>query len=201
MKYLFSLLSLLFFVDLEATRLASVEVTDLYKEAEIVILVEIESGQLIKTPKIGCETKYRGKVEEILKGKLVKDSLIDFSSYKRVRLGDKFLIFLSKRSNQINHISSTNSYSYQIDNERKKVCNKLLPKYQVIHSGNAMLKTHYAPITNSKKSFLVYGPVTVPKTMKSYFISMANRPDTCKIYSTCTRVEKESMFNILKRIK
>jgi ribosomal silencing factor RsfS len=200
MKILSLLLSLAFFSEAQATKLASVDITKLYKEADAVVLVEIEQGKLLNMSSEECGAKYSGKIKESLKGKFKKKSIIDFSTYSRVSLGDTFLIFIARSDNQVKHLASTNTFSQRIEKQRQFTCSKYLPKYHVIHNGTAMLKTYYAPIPNSKPSFVVYGPIQIPKTMKSYFISKNNLPEKCKIYSTCIRVEKESMYKVLKKI-
>jgi len=200
MKILSLFLSLAFFLNAQATTLAPVDITKLYKEADAVVLVEIVQGKLLNISGVECGAKYSGKIKDSLKGKFKKRSIIDFSTYSRVSLGDTFLIFIARSDNRVKHLASTNTFSQRIEKQRQITCSKHLPKYHVIHNGTAMLKTYYAPIANSKPSFLVYGPIQIPKTMKSYFIGKNNLPDKCKIYRTCIRVEKESMYKVLKEI-
>jgi len=201
MKTILIFLLLASFSYAQATTLASVDITKLYKEADVVALVTIEQGQLLRHSKEDCGAKYSGRIKELLKGQLPIKSLINFSTYSLVSLGDTFLIFVSKSDNQVRHLASTNTFSQRLEQQRQNACSRHLPKYQVIHSGTAMLKAYYAPIPNIKDSFVVFGPIRIPKNMKSYFISQKNRPDKCKFYSSCIRVEKESMFNVLKKMK
>ena len=188
MKFWLLVLFCASFSYVQGTTLASIDVTKLYEEADVVALVTIEQGQLLRHSGEDCGAKYSGRIKELLKGQLPIKSLINFSTYSLVSLGDTFLIFVSKSGNQVRHLASTNTFSQRLEQQRQNACSQHLPKYQVIHSGTAMLKSYYAPIPNIKESFVIFGPIRIPKNMKSYFISQKNRPDKCKLYGSCIRV-------------
>ncbi|MBV1775918.1 hypothetical protein KSF73_09340 [Burkholderiaceae bacterium DAT-1] len=123
---------------LSATTLPRLSVDTLYKHADVVAIVQIESGELVKNGEQSCGVKYSGRIINALKGTFKKDDLINFGPYRDNGIGSFALVFLNESSNVFNPKIST-SLEIEKETEYKVQCTKRMPKYSIMHEGFGLL--------------------------------------------------------------
>lgn len=115
-----------------ATTWEQLTIEDVYKQAESVALVRIESGSMIKSSGHACGAKYKADVIEQFKGR-EKRALV-FYDFGGMELGGKYLLFLAKEPSPFLGVATTNSYHLNWQEEFAQNCSRRRRGLQPLHA-------------------------------------------------------------------
>ncbi|MCU7809243.1 MAG: hypothetical protein KZQ73_15440 [Candidatus Thiodiazotropha sp. (ex Semelilucina semeliformis)] len=100
----------------------------------------IEEGKLIRNGENLCAAQYTAKILESFKKPYKEGDMISFGPFTGKGIGQKYLLFLTKREKQFKPMSSTNSVSMARERETQKVCSSVLPQLLVSFHGFGSLE-------------------------------------------------------------
>jgi hypothetical protein len=132
------LLMLLFPANASAAKFAHVALTHLFKQADCVAVIRIESGELVPNGAALCGVKYEGRVLDAIKG-VSKDEIMEFGSecgsgLLALEVGSKYLVFIAKPGRSNNRYAANILRSKQEGTKTAESCGSALPGMRVIHS-------------------------------------------------------------------
>ena len=106
-----------------ATKPALVELGQLFSAADSVVVVSVDTRRAVSATFPECGTSYGAKVEESFKGQLT--GVIEFGYPDGIRVGERYVLFLSKPGVPWVALMSTNSFSEKTMAERWERCSPL----------------------------------------------------------------------------
>ncbi|MFC3682392.1 hypothetical protein [Hydrogenophaga luteola] len=142
MKRLFLACALSLHFLVQATTLPSIELSQLFRDADIVALVEVASGETIGTGEKSCGAKYAALVVDGFKGVSAGET-IEFGNYYGYEIGSRYVLFLVGPGRKHEPVMSTNSMHRDAQAEHEKRCASRLRRNTVMHSGNGALRVHW----------------------------------------------------------
>ena len=175
-----------------STTVPQISITKLYKQADVVAIVRIESGEIINGTDYPCGARYQGKVIIPLKNSKV-EQVIDFGYYFGNGIGNEYIVFLNKKQNVFNPIASTNSGLMESQAQFDKDCNSKHPELIVMHNGYGMRELKYHGESKSNYAFLIpTNYLSLPKDTKF------NDPEDsdCNTWEKCKWIDKEDMLKL-----
>jgi hypothetical protein len=107
-------------MSVRATTLPRLPVEDLYQKANVVAVIQIESGSVIDSGGHQCGARYTGRILEAMKGPLKKDDPIEFGPFPGYGVGNHALVFLNDSAKVYSPKASTNSSSMAREAEYKE---------------------------------------------------------------------------------
>jgi len=125
-----------------ATTLPRIAIEQLFRDADVVVIAEITSGELIGIGEETCGAKYYARVEESFKGSS-KGATIEFGNYYGYELGGRYVFFLVGAGRRYEPLMSTNSNDLKAKAEALARCRDKLDRNTVMHSGNGALPIHW----------------------------------------------------------
>lgn len=126
-----------------ATTLASVPLTELFQQADVVALVQVTQGQVLVVGEETCGARYEAQVLEGLKG-AKQGSTIKFGHLQGYKIGAKYLLFLLKSGRSYDPKMSTNAIMEQAEQQVITKCSPVWRDLTVMHSGNGALPVSWA---------------------------------------------------------
>ena len=121
-----------------ATTLPSIQIADLYHEADVVARVQITAGRVLGAGDNACGAKYEAIVEEGHKG-VRKGDTIEFGNYFGYEIGNRYVLFLVAPGRTHEPVMSTNSMQREQKEKYVARCGPQLRRNTVMHSGNGAL--------------------------------------------------------------
>lgn len=168
MAHLYLLLGLLICtVTGYATTLASVPLTELFQQADVVVLVQVTQGQVLGVGEETCGARYEAVVLEGLKG-MKKGTTIKFGHLHGYKIGNRYLLFLLKSGRSYDTKMSTNAIMEHAQQQLIAKCSPVWHDLAVMHSGNGALPVNWA------SQFKYEDSVRIP----SRFVGIPNELDT-----------------------
>ena len=178
-----------------ATTIPQVTILTLYDQADVVAIVNIESGEIIEGKEFPCGAKYRSKVIEPLKNTKV-DQYLEFGYFIGQGIGNKYLVFLTKKPNIYAPVISTNSYSAFSKSYFDRQCKSKHPDYEIMHHGYGIQEMEFPSEANYKDAFLISTEyLKLPSSTKT----ISPEREICNLWERCMWVTKESILEILPR--
>ena len=166
MRFLSCVSILLISFAASATTLARIEVSELFKEADVVVIVRVAAGQTLGEGEERCGAIYTGKIERAFKGAAGTET-VQFGHYPGYEAGGRYLLFLTKPGRRFDPLNSTNSESMAIEQEFRARCDSKQTGHRVMHSGVGALRIALKPQpTEPKGAILVPSRyLTLPKSV------------------------------------
>jgi hypothetical protein len=121
-----------------ATTLPSVQIADLFREADVVARVQVTAGRVLGIGDDACGAKYEAIVEEGYKG-IRKGDTIEFGNYYGYEVGNRYVLFLVAPGRTHEPVMSTNSEHMDAKQKFVARCGSQLRRNTVMHSGNGAL--------------------------------------------------------------
>ncbi len=141
----------------EATTLAQVSIDELLKEADVVVVVEVSTGSVIKVGEEYCGVTFSGVVTDVVKGKIQAGSIINFVSDSGATVPGRKIAFLTSSESPSLHIYSTNLNALVEGAKTEETCENVRPNFRVLHSGVALFDVeHASKYDHSKSKFEEY---------------------------------------------
>ena len=140
MKLIFKLSIIFLSLKASATTLPQLSLDDLYDSAEFVGIILIEEGKLIRKEDQICASQYTANILESFKGQYRAGEQITFGPFSGKGIGQKYLLFLTKKEKQFKPMNSTNSMSMKRENDYQKICGSVLPDLLISFHGYGILK-------------------------------------------------------------
>ena len=122
-----------------ATKLMPVAIDELFVAADLVAIVQITEGSVIRSGTTECGAKYRAQVIDVLKGASQKNS-IEFGRVVGYEIGTRYLIFLAADGKRYDPLASTNSDAIRAGYEYETKCSSKWPRLNLIHSGTSAFR-------------------------------------------------------------
>jgi hypothetical protein len=141
-------------LSVSATTLPRQSVNDLYHEADVVAIIQIESGSVVKNGEHECGVKYRGRLLEPIKGPFKSNDVIEFGPFSGYGVGNQALVFLDDSTKVYDPKVSTNSSAMAQEAEYKKTCLPFMPKYSIMFSGFGFLEISWTTKFDYKDAVL-----------------------------------------------
>ena len=139
MKITFGIVvALLFSLSVGATTLPKIPVAELFKEADMVAIVQVVDGQVLGELEESCGAKYKARVIRGFKG--AETGYIYFGHFHGYEIGGRYLLFLTKPDRDYRPLMSTNSRAMEAEKEYLEKCSNVRTANRVMHSGNGALK-------------------------------------------------------------
>lgn len=130
--------ALLFSLGVGATTLLQVPVSELFKEADTVAIVQVVDGQALGELEESCGAKYKARIIRRFKG--ADSEYVHFGHYHGYEIGGRYLLFLTKPDRDYRPLTSTNTRAMEAEKEYLEKCSSVLTANRVMHSGNGALK-------------------------------------------------------------
>ena len=177
-----------------ATTLPPIPVSDLFKDADVVVVAEVVKGELIGSGEETCGAKYFAHVEESFKGSQ-KGSTIEFGNFHGYQLGGRYVLFLTRPGRTHEPMTSTNSMHLQAMALLQQRCGPKLVRNTVMHSGFGALQVHWTGKFNYKEGVRVPTQyVVMPKDVQT----AAATPSEAEEFSGVVWVKLEDMLQLLR---
>lgn len=138
----------------QATTLPSIQVSELFRDAEIVALVEVTAGETMGTGENTCGAKYSALVLDSFKGTSAGKT-IEFGNYYGYEIGGRYVLFLVGPGRRYEPVMSTNSMHQDTKAEYERRCSARLRRNTVMHSGNGALKVDWVTEFNYEEGVAV----------------------------------------------
>jgi len=151
---LLNALFLLFPLSSFATTLPRLPLDDLYKNADVVAVVQIESGSIVEVGERACGIRYSGRVVESIKGPYKKSDTVEFGPYSGRGIGDSALVFLNRSDNVYSPKTSTNSTALAQEAAYRETCLSKMPKYSIMFDGFGFLEISWTTKFDYKEAVL-----------------------------------------------
>jgi len=139
-KWAGGLLLAFFASSAQGTTLPQLKVEDLFKEADVVVIAEIQSGHRVTAGEYPCGAKYEAKIIHSLKGKLKNESIVEFGPYLGHGIGNKYLLFLKARGSRYEPMTSSTGAILSTMAEREKKCAPSEAAYNIVFHGFGALE-------------------------------------------------------------
>ena len=163
MNRLFATCCLLLASPSGATTLPRLQVGELFELSEVVVLVQIEEGQLLRTRKdYSCGAEYKARVLDSIKGHFEKNDIISFGPYYGESIGAKRVLFLARTSEKLSQYASSGSVELDEEETHYKKCKGLLPKYSVVFSGFGSVEVSFTTKFDYKEAVIIKNEWLVP---------------------------------------
>ena len=124
-------------VTAQATTLGRVPLETLYKEADVVALLQVIEGKLLQPLGDKCGARHKGHVVEIFKGDKAK--ILEFGYAEGLRVGKRYLVFLTHSPREYRLLGSTNSVSRQREAEFEKKCASKQTAKKIMQGGQGAM--------------------------------------------------------------
>ena len=140
-----------------ATTFYAVTVEELYKESSVVVSGVIQSGSKLAND---CGVAYTVWIDRAFKGADTSTKAITFQGYGPMQIGGRYYLFMSKSSDELRPIMSTNSGDMNMRAKYIEKCKSLRPPYSVNIWGNGALKVTgtYSPTV---KEAIVFDQIVI----------------------------------------
>lgn len=179
----------------QATTLDKVALGTFLHEADFVALVRIESAELLRAGREECGVVYRARVEEPIKGEATKGELVRFGP-SGAGVGERLLIFLTKKEREFSAVASTNSASLEAEQMFEKACFEAMPPYRTMHEGFGSLPVSWTKKLDYKDGVLFMEEwVEPPPGLKKY----KWEPGDNEIVSERSWIKLEEVIQLLRR--
>lgn len=139
-KWAGGLLLAFFASSAQGTTLPQLKVEDLFKEADVVVIAEIQSGHRVTAGEYPCGAKYEAKIIHSLKGKLKNESIVEFGPYLGHGIGNKYLLFLKARGSRYEPMTSSTGAILSVMAESEKKCAPSEAAYNIMFHGLGALE-------------------------------------------------------------
>ena len=131
-------LATLFPLRVRATILMPIPLADTIKRADVIALVRVTSGRMVRGNKDDCGARYIGEIVRSYKGNAESKS-IEFGPYYNLRIGGRYLIFLVQGALAPESYLSTNSKHLNALQEFHRECKGVAAAYAIMNSGRAAM--------------------------------------------------------------
>ena len=121
--------------------LAPISLEELFREADIVAIVQVSEGHLLGEGESSCGARYKGRVEHLFKG--AQEYYIDFGHYHGYGPGGRYLLFLTRRKDEFMEffaMMSKNAEATAFVADFNKRCEPVLSPNRVMHGGTGAMK-------------------------------------------------------------
>jgi len=143
MKRISILTILLMSISAHATTLSRLPVEKLFDDSDFVGTVQVTEGHMLGIGEESCGAVYTAKVIEQFRGESA--GAIQFGHTYGFKVGERYLLFLSKPGDERRYLNSTNSRSERARNEYLEKCKDALVGWNVMHSGVGAIPYTWAP--------------------------------------------------------
>lgn len=123
-----------FCVASHATTLPSIAMEELFREADIVALVQVRTGETLESFGKPCGAKYKAVVVDGFKG-AATGSTIEFGYHYGSAIGSQYLVFLSKPGRVHEPEMTSNGRQLEAKGEHRRLCPHAFLANTVMHSG------------------------------------------------------------------
>lgn len=124
-----------------ATRMDSVPIDELFSHADFVAQIQIIEGHTLGTPEDDCGALYKGRVIFVYKGSAVKQ--VEFGHYEGFKVGNRYLVFLTKPNEPYRSLASTNSYSMKLEQEHAQKCARYWTGMEIMQGVHGALEIYH----------------------------------------------------------
>ena len=122
-----------------ATKLMPVAIDELFAVADVVAIVQITEGWVIRSGTTECGAKYRAQVIDVVKG-ASREISIEFGRSEGYEIGTRYLIFLAADGKRFDALASTNSDAIRAGYAYEKKCSSKWPRLNLVHSGTSAFR-------------------------------------------------------------
>ncbi len=122
-----------------ATIIMPVPLNELVLASDVVAIIQITEGSVIRDGETECGAKYGAQVIETLKGSAPRQP-IEFGRRGGIEIGTRYLVFLAKSPMRYDPLLSTNGAAIQEEREYENKCATKWPRLNLIHSGNSAFR-------------------------------------------------------------
>ncbi len=122
-----------------ATKLMPVSIDELFVAADVVAIVQITEGSVIRNGATECGVRYRAQVIDVLKG-ANREMSIEFGRVEGYEIGTRYLIFLAADGKRYDPLASTNSDAIRAGYDYEKKCANKWPRLNLVHSGTSAFR-------------------------------------------------------------
>jgi len=179
-----------------ATTLPTIELRELTRDADLVVKVQVLSGETLGVGESSCGAKYTALVEESFKGSSA-GATIEFGNHYGYEIGNRYILFLVKPGTAHEPMMSTNSMYMQEKAEFQRRCVSLLSRSTVMHSGYGALRIGWTSEFQYKDGVRVPTRyIALPETTRTT-PSMASEYDQ---YSGLVWVRLEEMSQLIHEL-
>ena len=179
--------------------LAPIPIEELFREADTVAIVQVKEGHMLGEGEKSCGARYKGHVKHLFKGK--EGSYIDFGHFQGYQVGERYLLFLTKRKDEILEFFAGVSADSEVKAfvaDYKGRCEPLLSANRVMHGGNGAMKVTWSSSLQYKDGALIATRfVPIPDSLKGV---KAEARDAAS-YEQAVWVRDEDMVQFLKGLK
>ena len=182
----------------QSTTLPQLKVEDLFKEADVVVIAEIQSGHRVSVGEFSCGAKYEAEIIHTLKGELEDQSIVEFGPFEGYGIGEKYLLFLKARGSRFDPVTSTNGIALAARAEYAENCASSEAAYNIMFHGMGALEISFTTKFDYNDAIKFHERWVLPPA------SLERKPaeaDDNKVPSTESWVREDAFVEYIRGLK